>query len=76
MPDAYALVCAATDELSLTGTLTDATLRRLRDRHGDTGARKLVLIIAWFNLLSLFLNGCRVPMETTDKIGGRRSPLE
>jgi alkylhydroperoxidase family enzyme len=76
VPDAYALVCAATDELSLTGTLTDATLQRLRDRHGDTGARKLVLIIAWFNLLSLFLNGCRVPMETTDKIGGRRSPLE
>ena len=76
VPDAYALVCAATDELSLTGTLTDATLQRLRDRHGDTGARKLVLIIAWLNLLSLFLNGCRVPMETTDKIGGRRSPLE
>ncbi|MCQ8241530.1 carboxymuconolactone decarboxylase family protein [Rhizosaccharibacter radicis] len=76
VPAAYALVCAATDELSGTGTLTDATLQRLRDTHGNTGARKLVLMIAWFNLLSLFLNGCRVPMETTDKIGGKRSPLE
>lgn len=74
-PDAYALVCAATDELSQTGTLTDATLQLLRDAHGETGARKLVLMIAWFYLLSLFLNGCRVPMETTDKIGSRRSPL-
>lgn len=76
VPDAYALVCTATDELSQQGTLTDETLQRLRDTHGDTGARKLVLMVAWFNLLSLFLNGCRVPMETTDKIGGKRSPLE
>ncbi len=76
VPQPYALVCAATDELSRQGTLTDATLQRLRDEHGDSGARKLVLMVAWFNLLSLFLNGCRVPMETTDKIGGKRSPLE
>jgi len=76
LPQAYELVCTATDELSKDGTLTDPTLQRLRDTHGDTGARKLVLMIAWFNLLSLFLNGCRVPMETTDKIGGKRSPLE
>ena len=31
--------------------------------------------IAWFSLLSLFLNGLRVPLETTDKIGDRTSPL-
>jgi hypothetical protein len=24
---------------------------------------------------SLFLNGCRVPLETTDKVGTRTSPL-
>lgn len=76
LPQAYALVCTATDELCASGTLTDATLERLREVHGDTIARKLVLMIAWFNLLSLFLNGCRVPMETTDKIGAKKSPLE
>jgi alkylhydroperoxidase family enzyme len=73
-PD-YVLVCEATDELSKTGTLRDETLSELLKRHGDTVARKLVLMIAWFNLLSRFLNGCRVPLETTDKIGTGTSPL-
>ena len=72
----YCLVCRATDEMCNSGTLTDPTLQALRDRFGDVQARKFVLIIAWFNLLSLFLNGCRVPLETTDKIGGKKSPLE
>jgi alkylhydroperoxidase family enzyme len=71
----YVLVCKATDELSESGTLRDETLSELLDRHGDTVARKLVLMIAWFNLLSRFLNGCRVPLETTDKIGTGTSPL-
>ena len=71
-----ALICTATDEMSTTGTLTDPTLRALLESHGDAITRKLVLMIAWFNLLSLFLNGCRVPMEVTDKIGPKKSPLE
>jgi hypothetical protein len=32
-------------------------------------------MIGWFNMLSLFLNGCRVPLEITDKVGTRTSPL-
>jgi alkylhydroperoxidase family enzyme len=71
----YILVCKATDELSKNGTLRDETLRALLDQYGDTLARKIVLMIGWFNMLSLFLNGCRVPLETTDKIGTRTSPL-
>jgi alkylhydroperoxidase/carboxymuconolactone decarboxylase family protein YurZ len=73
-PD-YVLVCMATDELSMSGTLRDETLSELLKRYGDTITRKLVLMIAWFNLLSRFLNGCRVPLETTDKIGTQTSPL-
>ena len=72
----YVLVCRATDEMSGSGTLTDATLQALLDRFGDVQTRKFLLIIAWFNLLSLFLNVCRVPLETTDKIGAKKSPLE
>ena len=72
----YVLVCRATDEMSIAATLTDPTLQSLRDRFGEVLARKFVLIIAWFNMLSLFLNGCRVPLETTDKIGTKKSPLE
>jgi alkylhydroperoxidase family enzyme len=73
-PD-YVLVCKATDELSKSGTLRDETLSELLKRYGDTVTRKLVLMIAWFNLLSRFLNGCRVPLETGDKIGAGTSPL-
>jgi alkylhydroperoxidase family enzyme len=71
----YVLVCRATDELSTSGTLRDETLSDLLDRYGESIARKIVLMIAWFNLLSRFLNGCRVPLETTDKIGTGTSPL-
>jgi hypothetical protein len=71
----YVLVCKATDELSKSGTLGDETLRELLDRYGETVSRKIVLMIGWFNMLSLFLNGCRVPLETTDKVGMRTSPL-
>jgi hypothetical protein len=71
----YVLVCQATDELSKSGTLRDETLSMLLSKYGETVSRKLVLMIAWFNLLSRFLNGCRVPLETTDKIGTGTSPL-
>jgi alkylhydroperoxidase family enzyme len=72
----YVLVCKATDELSNGGTLRDETVRELLDKYGETISRKIVLMIGWFNMLSLFLNGCRVPLETTDKIGTGTSPLE
>ncbi|ORW33844.1 hypothetical protein AWB91_06720 [Mycobacterium paraense] len=71
----YRLLIAATDELLTSATLTDDTLRTLLDRFGTTTTRKYIATIAWFSLLSLFLNGTRVPMETTDKIGQRISPL-
>ena len=76
LPENYTLLCTAADEMYTAGTLEDATLRKLLDAHGETIARKLILILAWFSLRSLFLNGCRVPMETTDKIGRKKSPLE
>ena len=75
LEEQYVLICKATDELCMTGTLQDETLLALLARHGDVVTRKLVLMIAWFNLLSLFLNGCRVPLETKDKIGNKKTPL-
>ena len=71
----YQLLIAATDELLTSGTLTDGNLQALLDTFGTTTTRKYIATIAWFSLLSLFLNGTRVPMETTDKIGQRTSPL-
>ncbi len=71
----YVLICRATDELSQAHTLTDETVTALLDTFGVVTTRRYIATIAWFNLLSLFLNGTRVPLETTDKIGGRTSPI-
>ena len=71
----YILACIATDELSEEGQLSDETLTELLERYGNTVTRKLILMIGWFNLLSCFVNGCRVPLETTDKIGKGTSPV-
>jgi hypothetical protein len=73
-PD-YVLICAATDELLRTGTLTDTTLSAMLDRFGEVVTRKYIVTISWFSMLSLFLNGTRTPLETTDKIGSQTSPL-
>ena len=74
-PD-YTLGCQAADELVRGGTLTDETLSSLLNRYGQVGTRKLILAIGYFTLLAMFLNGCRVPLETTDKIGMSTSPLD
>jgi alkylhydroperoxidase family enzyme len=71
----YVLLSRATDEMSKTGTLTDATLGEMLKRYDLPTCRKFNLMIAWFNLLPRFLNACRVPLETTDKVGSRSSPL-
>ena len=71
----YVLICNATDELLRSGTLTDDTLSTMLDTFGPVVTRKYAVTIAWFSMLSLFLNATRTPLETTDKIGGRTSPL-
>jgi hypothetical protein len=71
----YMLICNATDELLRTGTLTDGTLSTMLDTFGPVVTRKYAVTIAWFSMLSLFLNATRTPLETTDKIGSRTSPL-
>jgi hypothetical protein len=73
-PD-YVLICTATDELLRAGTLTDDTLKAMLDRFGEVLTRKYIVTISWFSMLSLFLNGTRTPLETTDKIGNHTSPL-
>ena len=69
------LIMTATDELTKTGTLSDDALEKMLAQFQPTLTRKLILTISWFNLLSRFLNGCRVPLETEDKIGDKTSPI-
>ena len=65
------LIVAATDELTKAATLTDSTLQKLLDRFEPEITRKLILTIGWFNLLTRFLKGCRVPIEAEAKISDR-----
>ncbi len=69
------LICRATDELTMEGTLRDDTLRELLLRHGDKNCRKIIFVISFFNLVMRYVNGCRVPLETTDKVETRKSPF-
>ena len=69
------LICRATDELTELATLTDETLQALVDRYGRNVAAKLILAVGWFNMLSRFLNGTRVPLETGNAYEGRTSPI-
>jgi alkylhydroperoxidase family enzyme len=71
----YVLICRATDELTRDRTLTDDTLAELLAKYGDVLTRKHILSIAFFTMIGLWLNGCRVPLETTDKVGTNTSPL-
>ena len=73
--DEINLICKATDELTQWATLSDETLSELKGRYGDSLTAKFIAIISWFNLLSRFLNGTRVPLETSDKIGNKTSPI-
>ena len=75
LSDDQELLCTATDELTMKATLTDETLAALLTRYGSECTRKIIMTISWFNLLARFLNGCRVPLETEDKIGKRTMPF-
>ena len=68
-------ICKATDELTRDATLQDATLAELIAAHGPRVASKYIVAIAWFNLLSRFLNATRVPLESAGKLAGRTSPV-
>jgi hypothetical protein len=66
-PD-YILLCRAADELANDKTLSDKTLSELLTTFGEVSTRKYILSISFFIFMGLWLNGCRVPLETTDKV--------
>jgi hypothetical protein len=65
----YILLCRACDELAGAKTLTDETLTELLTTFGEVSTRKYILSISFFIFMGLWLNGCGVPLETTDKVG-------
>jgi hypothetical protein len=67
-PD-HALICQATDEITASVRLADDTLALVRRRWGDPGARELILVVAYYNMVSRFLESARVPLEGHDLLG-------
>ena len=67
----YVLLGRAVDEFASAKTLRDETLSELLATFGEDSTRKYIFSISYFIFMGLWLNGCRVPLETTDKIGGR-----
>jgi alkylhydroperoxidase family enzyme len=67
-PD-HALICQATDEITASVRLADHTLALVRARWGDPGARELILVVAYYNMVSRFLESARVPLEDQDLLG-------
>jgi 4-carboxymuconolactone decarboxylase len=66
-----ALICRATDEITLNVRLSDETLALVRERWGDGGAAELILTIAYYNMVSRFLESARVPLETEELLADK-----
>ena len=69
------LICRMTDEITRDVAVSDEALQALLDHFGATVTNKLILIASWFNLLSRYLLSTRVPLETSNKLEGRTSPV-
>lgn len=65
-----ALICRAADEISREVRLSDEGLTLVRARWGDAGAAELILTIAYYNMVSRFLESARVPLETEELLAG------
>ncbi len=70
-----ALVCRASDEITRDVRLSDETLAEIRERWGDAGAAELILTVAYYNMVSRFLESTRVPLET-DELLSEKTPEE
>jgi 4-carboxymuconolactone decarboxylase len=64
------LICRASDEISRDVRLSEETLALVRERFGDRGAAELILTVAYYNMVSRFLESARVPLETGDLLTG------
>ena len=64
-----ALVCRAADEISRGVRLSDEALELLVERYGEAGAAHLILCIAYYNMVSRFLESTRVEIEAEQLLG-------
>ena len=65
------LVRRAADEISRDVRLSDEALQLLIDRYEERGACSIILCIAYYNMLSRFLESTRVPIEPEELLSGQ-----
>jgi 4-carboxymuconolactone decarboxylase len=66
-------VLAATDELTVDGTLTDATWSELRGRFDEAATLDIVLTVAFYSCVSRVVTALDVPIDAPHD-GGTRPP--
>jgi AhpD family alkylhydroperoxidase len=64
------LLIRAADEIARDVRLSDEGLAQVRARWGDGGAAELILTIAYYCMVSRYLESARVPLETIDHLSG------
>lgn len=65
------LVCRVADEISRDVRLSDEALDLIRERYGDRGAASLILCVAYYNMVSRFLESTRVEIEPENLVTGK-----
>jgi AhpD family alkylhydroperoxidase len=64
-------VCRVADEISRDVRLSDEALAEAIERYGARGAASLILCVAYYNMVSRFLESARVPLEDDAHLEGR-----
>jgi len=59
------LLCRVADEITRDVRLSDDALQALLDRYGRQQTTELIFCVAYFNMLSRFLESTRVQLEST-----------
>lgn len=69
--DECRLICRVADEISRDVRLSDEALEAIIDRYGPRDAAELILLVAYYNMVSRFLESTRVELEDEPLLEGR-----
>jgi hypothetical protein len=69
------LMARMADDIADRATLGEDLLEVAIQRWGVDDARKLILMLGWFNLVNRYESACRVPMDSDEKLGRSSGPI-
>ena len=68
------LIARMADDIADRATLGEDLLEAAIERWGVDNARKLVLMLSWFNLVNRYESACRVPCDSDEKLARSSGP--